>query len=150
MRFDYILNHDDLERLWGSEIPLPSEKGYPDFLDGMVYWAAFDGDEIVAYTGSKPFGLWSFVGNTYVKRDYRKDGLHSKLLKFRNEHPILKNKEKITILNPIEESKKKHLVKVVERLGYRKITHYFDVEDIMDYATYKSLKKRKIQEIWRI
>jgi hypothetical protein len=87
----------------------------------MCYWVLMVGNEPIAYTGSLTQGEYALVGNTYVKREWRGQGLHPYLLHIRNESSHLKNLDKVTVINPIEESNTQHLEKVVSKLGYTKI-----------------------------
>tara|TARA_R110000824_G_scaffold101190_3_gene240358 strand:+ start:7513 stop:7962 length:450 start_codon:yes stop_codon:yes gene_type:complete len=148
MIVDY-LSKSQLEQVWGSAIPLPSEKGYPQVFDNMDYWVLFVDDSVVAYTGSFVLEEFAFVGNTYVKRNYRNNNYHSYLLQERNNSPLLKNTSKVTILNPIEFSQMKSLVKTVLHLGYYKVCCYYDVQDIMSLSLYEDILNDN-QQIWRI
>ena len=146
----YILTHEDLESIWGSPLPRASEKGYPGIFDKMCYWVLFDKDTPIAYTCSLTMSeKYAFVGNTYVRREWRGKGLHSILLEYRNNAPHMKNRTKITVINPTEESKMHHLVKVVKQLGYKKVQTIDDVSDIMPEWLYRSITQPD-QEIWRL
>ena len=149
---DYILTHEDLETIWGSDLPLASEKGYPDFFDNMVYWLLWANQEPIAYTASLTTHYdgkrkFAFVGNTYVRSEWRSKGLHSFLLNERNSAPHMKDLDKITILNPIEGVEMAQLERVVSGLGYHRIDSYSQVEDIMPRRVYMSIKQRNI---WRL
>mgnify|MGYP003634002415 CR=1 FL=1 len=147
---DYILTHEGLESIWGSELPKASEKGYPGIYDKMCYWVLFEDGVAIAYTSSLVMSdKYAFVGNTYVRRGWRNKGLHSILLEYRNNAPHMKNRTKITVINPTEESKMHHLVKVVRRLGYKKVETIDDVSDIMPEWLYHSITQPD-QEIWRL
>lgn len=124
-----------------------SEKGYPSIFDFMEYWVVYLDDIPIGYTGCLKFPKFCFVGNTYIKKEYRNKGFHSFLLKVRNKQ--LKDIPKIAILNPIEDSKMKNLINVVSKLGYRQVKDYEDVSDIMSKQFYREIKNDK-QEIWRI
>ena len=146
----YILTHEDLEAVWGDSVPRASEKGYPGIYDKMCYWVLFEGETAIAYTSSLVMSdKYAFVGNTYVRKEYRNKGLHSTLLEYRNNAPHMKNLTKITVINPTEESKMHHLVKVVRRLGYKKVETIDDVSDIMPEWLYHSIIE-PTQEIWRL
>lgn len=149
---DYILTHEGLESIWGSELPLASEKGYPDFFDEMVYWVLWAEGGPIAYTASLTahyFGKerFAFVGNTYVRSEWRSKGLHSFLLDKRNSAPHMKDLDKITILNPIEGIEMAQLEKVVLSLGYFKIDSFNQVKDIMGRRVYEGIQNHSI---WRI
>ena len=132
---------------WPYPYEKPSDKGYPEMFNMMSYWVLFENSKPVGYTGSLNMGKFVFVGNTYMTKPARKKGYHSYLLDNRNSRlpPI----PKITILNPIEESQMSHLVKVVLRLGYKPITSYEDVEDIMSKKMYYEVLD-ETQQIWRM
>jgi hypothetical protein len=143
-----VLSHEDLESIWGESIPQPSTKGYPPIFNDMIYWVLFVDDKPCAYTGSMIIDNFAFVGNTYVRKQYRSKGFHSLLLSIRNNSDMLRNFTKVTILNPIEDSKIEHLIKVVSKLGYSKINTYGDISDIMSIDTYNSIVCYRLQ-IWR-
>ena len=88
----------------------------------MCYWVLMVGKEAVAYTGSLVMKEgYVLVGNTYVKKAWRGQGLHPYLLHLRNESLHLRYLDKVTIINPIENSNSTHLERVVSKLGYTKI-----------------------------
>lgn len=124
-----------------------SEKGYPPIFDFMEYWVLYLDDIPVGYTGCLMFPNFCFVGNTYIKKEYRGKGFHSFLLKVRNKQ--LHGIPKIAILNPIENSKMQNLVNVVSKLGYRQVKNYEDISDIMSKYFYREIKQKN-QQIWRI
>jgi len=137
-----------LEEVWGKVIPTPSDKGYPNCFDYMLYWVLIGaGGEPVAYTGSRSYASFTLVGNTYVKSKHRKQGSHSLLLAERNKR--IKG-IKVTVLNPIEESNMSHLAKVVTRLGYTKVESYEGVEDIMSRPLYEQISFNPKQQVWRL
>lgn len=147
---DYILTHEGLENIWGSDLPRASEKGYPGIYDKMCYWVLFEDGIAIAYTSSLVMSdKYAFVGNTYVRRGWRGNGYHSKLLEYRNGAPHMKGLTKVTVINPIEDSKMSHLVKVVERLGYTKVREIEDIIDIMPPWLYEEISKEG-QQIWRL
>lgn len=143
------LSRLELQDLWENTLPLPSDKGYPEIFDLMQYWVLFVRDSPVAYTGSLVFDNFAFVGNTYVKKRYRKNKYHPFLLNERNNSKILKKMPKITILNPIEESEMQSLVKTVLHLGYYKVCSYYDVQDVMSLSLYEDILNES-QQIWRM
>lgn len=128
-----VLNHENLEMLWGKKVPTAQEKGYPSLFNDMCYWVLMIGDEPIAYTGSLTQDGYALVGNTYVKREWRGQGLHPYLLHLRNESSHLKNLDKVTVINPIEESNTQHLEKVVSKLGYTKVLPEMLQGDLRDY-----------------
>jgi len=142
------LTRKELESIW-QDLPFPSEKGYPQIFDNMDYWVLFVDDEPIAYTGSLILEEFAFVGNTYVKKKYRKNKYHPFLLNERNNSPVLRNLSKVTVLNPIEKIKMSTLVKTVVSLGYTKVQSYYDVQDIMSLSLYEDILNEK-QQIWRM
>lgn len=134
-----------LEEMWGSPITKPSAKGYPSFYDKMDYWVLFVGDTPIAYTGAYTLGDVVFVGNTYVRKEWRSKGLHRHLLTTRNEQllPI----PKLAILNPQEGVKTVQLESVVRSLGYRKVEEYDDVADCLHSWVYENISHHNI---WRL
>ena len=142
------LTRKELESIW-QDLPFPSEKGYPQIFDNMDYWVLFVDDEPIAYTGSLILEEFAFVGNTYVKKKYRKNKYHPFLLNERNNSPVLRNLSKVTVLNPIEKIKMSTLVKTVVSLGYTKVESYYDVQDIMSLSLYEDILNEK-QQIWRM
>ncbi len=148
---ELILMHDDLEAIWGSPILTPIEKGYPPLYDDMVYWVLFADNVAIAYTSSLMMHDRRFVlvGNTYVRKEWRSKGLHTHLLKERNKSEHMDGITKVTVLNPIEESQMKNLVKVVEKLNYTRVESYGDASDIMTYQEYTKLYLPS-QQIWRL
>jgi hypothetical protein len=138
----------ELEEIW-QDLPFPSEKGYPQIFDNMDYWVLFVDDEPVAYTGSLILEDFAFVGNTYVKKKYRKNKYHPFLLSERNNSPILCDLPKVTVLNPIEQIKMQTLVNTVLSLGYQKVCSYYDVQDIMSLSMYEDILN-ETQQIWRM
>lgn len=148
---DLVLMHRDLENKWGSDLPLASEKGYPEIFDKMVYWVLCANRQPIAHTGSLVSNgrRFALVGNTYVRKEWRSKGLHSHLLNERNNAHWLKNIPKITVLNPIEGVTNEQLVSVVTKLGYTQVKSYADVEDVMTGKEYKQIHLPPLQ-IWRL
>jgi len=147
MTFVLILaTHEMLESIWGESVPTPTDKGYPNCFSQMTYWVLHEEDEPVAYTASKGYGSFTLVGNTYVKKEFRNNGSHGKLLSERNKRldGVL-----VTVLNPIEESNMQHLAKVVTRLGYTQVKSYDDVQDIMGKEMYDEISFNAKQQVWR-
>lgn len=147
MIFIKIHSHEELEHYWGSPLQRASEKGYPDIYDTGVYWVLIKDQIPIAYTTSIICGDFAFVGNTYVRHEYRLGGLHTKLLEYRNEQ--LGDITKITVVNPIEESKMEHLVKVIRRLGYKKIEKLSDISDLMSDTMFYGIDLDEY-ELWRL
>ena len=150
LRFDFALTHEELERVWGSPLPKASEKGYPQIFDKMCHWVLYDGDIAVAYTSSLTMSnKYAFVGNTYVRKGWRGKGLHTMLLEYRNNAPHMKTRSKITVVNPIENSKIENLISVISKLGYTKVQSIHDISDLMPEWLYDSLCDSG-KQIWRL
>tara|TARA_R100000231_G_scaffold34814_3_gene30788 strand:+ start:8939 stop:9418 length:480 start_codon:yes stop_codon:yes gene_type:complete len=140
--------HESLEVLWGSPLQRASEKGYPAFYDDMEFWVLIDtskDNQAIAYTGSLVIGDCVFVGNTYVRKEWRSKGLHKHLLRERNQSllPI----PKIAILNPLENIKMTRLESVVTSLGYKKVKSFDDVKDCLHKWVYNDIAHHNI---WRL
>ena len=147
MMFVQIHGHEDLEYYWGSKLLRASEKGYPEIYDNGLHWVMFKDQLPIAYTTSIDCGDFAFVGNTYVREEYRKQGLHSQLLEYRNKN--LGIIDKLTIVNPIENSKTEHLVKVIKRLGYKKVEKISDISDLMSDTRFYGIDIED-QDVWRL
>ncbi len=145
--FIRIQGHEHLEYYWGSKLLRATEKGYPSIYDEGLYWVMFKDQLPIAYTTSVDCGDFVFVGNTYVRKEYRKQGLHSQLLEHRNKN--LGSIPKLTIVNPIENSKMEHLVKVIKRLGYKKVEKISDISDLMSDTSFYGIDIEK-QNVWRL
>ncbi len=145
--FIRIHSHEDLEYYWGSPLQRASDKGYPDIYDNGMYWVMFKDQLPIAYTTSIECDGFFFVGNTYVRKEYRKQGLHSQLLEYRNEQ--IGDVPKITVVNPIEDTKMEQLVKTIKRLGYEKIQKLSDISDLMSDTMFYDIDLDKY-ELWRL
>ncbi len=143
------LTHIDLEIVWGSKVPAASDKGYPPIFDRMSFWVLYHEDKAIAYTGSlRVTDDIVLVGNTYIRKEHRNKGLHSFLLEKRNNSRLLKDSIKVTVINPIEDSKKENLIKVVEKLGYKKVQKIDDISLNMPEDIFEGITSHN-KEIWR-
>ena len=143
------LTHIDLEIVWGSKLPTASDKGYPSIFDKMSFWVLYHEDEVIAYTGSlRITDDIVLVGNTYIRKEHRNKGLHSFLLQKRNESRLLKDSIKVTVINPIEDSKKENLIKVVSKLGYKKVEKIDDISPNMPEDIFEGIMNHN-KEVWR-
>lgn len=143
------LTHIDLEIVWGSEVPTASEKGYPPIFDKMSFWVLYHDDKVIGYTGSlRITDDIVLVGNTYIRKEHRNKGLHSFLLNKRNNSRLLKDSIKVTVINPIEDSKKENLIKVVENLGYKKVEKIDDISLNMPEDIFERIMSHN-KEVWR-
>ena len=147
MRLEIVSNHTVLASVWRGSLPKPTAKGYPHYFDDMQYWVVFVDDEAVAYTGSIVIDDYAFVGNTYVRKEWRSQGIHKYLLNLRNKSDALKDITKITIINPLRGISIRRLESVVSSLGYTKGESFTDVEDIMHRRVYEDIKTRNV---WRL
>ena len=136
-----------LHDAWPHDYPTPSEKGYPEVFDLMSHWVLRYNGTPIGYTGSLDMGHFHFVGNTYILPQYREMGYHSYLLSVRNTHLGLR--PKITVLNPIDGTHMANLVKVVSKLGYKPISSYEDVQDIMSKQLFDEIRQDG-QQLWRM
>tara|TARA_R110001599_G_scaffold340904_1_gene561607 strand:+ start:1900 stop:2352 length:453 start_codon:yes stop_codon:yes gene_type:complete len=143
------LTHIDLEIVWGSELPTASDKGYPAIFNKMSFWVLYHEEQVIAYTGSlRITDDIVLVGNTYIRKEHRNKGLHSFLLEKRNNSRLLKDSIKVTVINPIEDSKKENLIKVVENLGYKKVEKIGDISLNMPEDIFEGIMSHN-KEIWR-
>jgi hypothetical protein len=143
------LTHIDLEIVWGSKVPTASDKGYPPIFDRMSFWVLYHEDKAIAYTGSLRISDdIVLVGNTYIRKEHRGKGLHSFLLNKRNNSRLLKDSIKVTVINPIEDSKKENLIKVVQNLGYKKVEKIDDIPFNMPEDIFEGIMSHN-KEIWR-
>ncbi len=115
----------------------PIQKGYPSVIPPVTYLVGAIYPEIIGYTSFSDMGKFYFVGNTYISPKYRGLGLYSQLLSDRNEH--LKEKPKVTLANPIENTDMGILKYQVTKQGGVEITHYDEVSDIMEKDLYVAL-----------
>ena len=148
MKVVYGLTHTDLEIVWGSALPTASQKGYPKIFDSASYWVLYDGDTVVAYTTHLKIEGVVLVGNTYIRKEYRSKGLHTYLLSQRNNSAALKGFTKITVLNPIEDSQLKNLIKVVSKLGYEKVEKIGDISPNISDELFIQLTESG-KQVWR-
>jgi len=113
---------------WPFGLKNASEKGYPKVMNQAMYFCKFmDVDchnHIEAYTTAVEVAESVYlVGNTWVDEDYRGQGIHAEMLRWRNG--VLKETfgatDIITLLNPQEGASLEQLQKVVSSLGYRRL-----------------------------
>ncbi len=143
------LTNIDLEIVWVSKVHTASDKVYPSIFDKMSFWVLYYEDEVIAYTGSlRITDDIVLVGNTYIRKEHRNKGLHSFLLEKRNESRLLKDSIKVTVINPIEDSKKENLIKVVSKLGYTKVEKIDDISPNMPEDIFEHIMSHN-KEVWR-
>jgi len=143
------LTHTDLEIVWGSKVPSASDKGYPPIFDKMSFWVLYHEDEAIGYTGSlRITDDIVLVGNTYIRKEHRSKGLHSFLLEKRNNSRLMKDSIKVTVINPIEDSKRENLIKVVSKLGYKKVESISDISPDMPQDIFDDIMNHN-KEVWK-
>jgi len=67
-----VLMHEDLCELWGRQLPLATDKGYPKLFDDMVYWVLMINGQAAGHTGSltikeKDKKKFVLVGNIHTQ-----------------------------------------------------------------------------------
>lgn len=60
----------------------------------------------------------------------------------------MKDSIKVTIINPIEDSKKENLIKVVSKLGYTKVEKIDDISPNMPEDIFERIMSHN-KEVWR-
>lgn len=116
------------------------EKGYPSIVTPLTIVAEVDDEgNIWGYTSYKNMGKFSFVGNAFVKPEYRGKKFFSELV--RNRNIRVSGRPAITLLNPLKGTSLGQLVSFVEKRGGTKVESYEQVADIMDEATYRAMAK---------
>lgn len=115
------------------------EKGYPISNLQMVVDIDDNTDDLKGYSSFKDMGNYHFVGNNYVYPKYEGKGSFKKLMTHRNEKEVPMGEPKITLLNPIEGTSKKRLMRMVARNGGVEIVDYSMVDDIMSEQEYQRL-----------
>lgn len=122
--------YTDLEHNWvGEGLVRAHERGYPQIYNDAIYYVLMVDDYPVGYTtatlvydADKKLSF-VFVGNTYVKLEYRGNGFHKELLKERNEQIKKLSVPIVAILNPFGKTPTERLRDVVVSLGYEPIAH---------------------------
>lgn len=140
MAIIYVMTYNEVAMEWPHYLPTCVEKGYPEMLEeGLSYWVMMSSEgDPMAYTCSKDMGQWIFVGNTYVRKEYRGEKIHSLLLAYRNI--ALGSGPKVAIVNPLDDTPMEQLEGLVMGLGYTKVTGPDDVADIMDEIIYWNME----------
>lgn len=122
--------YTDLEHNWvGEGLVRAHERGYPQIYNDAIYYVLMVDEQAVGYTTATLVYdadeklSFVFVGNTYVKLEYRKNGFHKELLKHRNAQIKKLNVPIVAILNPFGKTPTERLRDVVVSLGYEPIAH---------------------------
>lgn len=122
--------YTDLEHNWvGEGLVRAHERGYPQIYNDAIYYVLMVDDYPVGYTTATLVYdadnklSFIFVGNTYVKLEFRGNGFHKELLKHRNEQIKRLAVPIVAILNPFGMTPTERLRDVVVSLGYEPIAH---------------------------
>tara|TARA_X000001382_G_scaffold100488_1_gene75083 strand:- start:752 stop:1213 length:462 start_codon:yes stop_codon:yes gene_type:complete len=122
--------YTDLEHNWvGEGLVRAHERGYPQIYNDAIYYVLMVDDYPVGYTTATLVYdadnklSFVFVGNTYVKLEYRGNGFHKELLKERNKQIKKLGVPIVAILNPFGKTPTERLRDVVVSLGYEPIAH---------------------------
>ena len=143
--FSGFLREVEVQEKWGDGFLTAVEKGYPEHVcEKLFVIGKFIDDEIVAHTSFADMGNWYFIGNNYVKPDFRKNGILKEMVLRRNQR--LAHYPKIAILRPIEETNLEQLVAFLKTLGYSEVLSYADVSDVMFASEYDLISN---EELWR-
>jgi hypothetical protein len=143
--FSGFLREVEVQEKWGDGFLTAVEKGYPEHVcEKLFVIGKFIDDEIVAHTSFADMGNWYFIGNNYVKPDFRKNGILKEMVLRRNQR--LAHYPKIAILRPIEETNLEQLVAFLKTLGYSEVLSYADVSDVMLASEYDLISN---EELWR-
>ena len=143
--FSGFLREVEVQEKWGDGFLTAVEKGYPEHVcEKLFVIGKFIDGEIVAHTSFADMGNWYFIGNNYVKPDFRKNGILKEMVLRRNQR--LAHYPKIAILRPIEETNLEQLVAFLKTLGYSEVLSYADVSDVMLASEYDLISN---EELWR-
>ena len=122
--------YTDLEHNWvGEGLVRAHERGYPQIYNDAIYYVLMvDGCTVGYTTATLVYDAhdklsFIFVGNTYVKLEFRGNGFHKELLKHRNEQLQKLPVPIVAILNPFGETAATRLRDVVVSLGYEPIRY---------------------------
>lgn len=122
--------YTDLEHNWvGEGLVRAHERGYPQIYNDAIYYVLMVDEQPVGYTTATLVYdadnklSFIFVGNTYVKLEFRGNGFHKELLKHRNEQLQKLPVPIVAILNPFGKTPTERLRDVVVSLGYEPIAH---------------------------
>ena len=137
-----ICNEKELQVDWPELITM-KEKGYP--IKNAKFYVKYINNKPVGHTCYKNMGNWNFIGNSYIKKEFRGQGIHDELMKKRNDD--LTNKPKIAILIPIENSSLDRLEKLMSKRDYIKINKFFDIYGTMSFLDYIRFRK---YNMWKL
>tara|TARA_R110002020_G_scaffold335204_1_gene550362 strand:+ start:697 stop:1122 length:426 start_codon:yes stop_codon:yes gene_type:complete len=137
-----ICDEKELQKDWPELITM-KEKGYP--IKNAKFYVKYINNEPVGHICYKDMGNWYFIGNSYVKKEYRGQGIYEELM--RNRNNLLTDKTKIAILIPIENSKLNRLEDRISKRQYTKINSFFDLYGTMSFIDYMKFRK---YNMWRV
>lgn len=135
-----IMSEEALIEDWPNLITM-EEKGYP--INHAQFYVKYIGDIPVGHICYKDMGNWHFIGNSYVKEEYRGQGVYDELMCKRNSD--LSDKNKIAMLIPIENSQLEKLETRIKNRNYIKVNTFLDVYGIMSFLDYFKFRK---QNMW--
>ena len=130
-----VLTLEEMEEM--PHFVSPKDKGYPSILNDLIFVTEEENDKILGYTSYKDMGRFYFVGNNYIPEENRRAGLWRTILNNRNKD--LKNKPRITLVNPLEGTSGEQIAEAIKRMGGYEIADYSQVEDIMDEDIFNQL-----------
>ena len=136
------MGEEELRKLWPKLITI-KEKGYP--IKDATYYVKLVKDRPVGHICYKDMGNWYFIGNSYVQRAYRGQGIYDELMTVRNND--LNNKPKIAILIPIENSNLDRLEDRITQRGYERVDNFLDVYGILTFLEYV---KYRNYNLWKL
>jgi len=131
-----ITGEAELSVVWPQLITI-EEKGYP--IKDVIYYVKVVKDTPVGHTCYKDMGDWYFIGNSYVKKEFRGQGIYEELITVRDDY--LDDKPKVTIVIPIEDSERKRLEKLMVQRGYTKVKSFLDLYGIMSFLEYMRYRR---------
>ena len=136
------MDEEALQLYWSDLITM-KEKGYP--IDNAMFYVKYINDKPVGHICYKDMGKWYFIGNSYVKRKFRNLGIYNELMIKRNKD--LKDKTKIAIVIPIEDSDVSRLEERISQRGYSKVNNFLDVYKTMPILFYMKVRKHNL---WKL
>tara|TARA_R110000824_G_scaffold194209_1_gene376767 strand:- start:1046 stop:1471 length:426 start_codon:yes stop_codon:yes gene_type:complete len=137
-----ICGEKELQKDWPELITM-KEKGYP--IKNANFYVKYINNKPVGHICYKDMGKWYFIGNSYVKKEYRGQGIYEELMLNRNN--LLNGKTKIAILIPIENSELDRLEDRISKRNYTKINSFLDLYGTMSFIHYMRFRK---YNMWRV
>ena len=137
-----IMDEEALQLYWSDLITM-KEKGYP--IDNAMFYVKYINNKPVGQICFKDMGNWYFIGNSYIKKEYRGQGIYNELMEKRNKD--LKDKIKVAILVPIENSELHRLEDRISKRDYSKVNSFFDLYGTMSFIDYIKFRK---YNMWKL